>query len=196
MNEKKTESSDKKVKRGRRRIYQEPIEENAIVKVEIAEVFEEPPSKDLIRKGERITTKYVHLSAGFGLIPFPLLDFASIIALQTLMVAKLAALWGVPFSKNRDKSLLMSLISGLISSSFGAGGIGSFIKMIPVIGQIAGLLAYPVVAGATTYAIGKVFIKHFDSGGTLLDFNPRSVKKYYDDQFEKGKEVVSNLKTK
>jgi hypothetical protein len=29
----------------------------------------------------------------------------------------------------------------------------------------------PLVAAGATWVIGKVFIKHFASGGTLLDFN-------------------------
>jgi len=30
----------------------------------------------------------------------------------------------------------------------------------------------PVVSAGATWVIGKVFIQHFASGGTLLDFNP------------------------
>ena len=30
----------------------------------------------------------------------------------------------------------------------------------------------PVLSAGATYAIGQAFIKHFESGGTLLDFNP------------------------
>jgi len=37
----------------------------------------------------------------------------------------------------------------------------------------------PIVAGAATYAIGKVFVRHFASGGTFLTFNPEKVKDYY-----------------
>jgi len=30
----------------------------------------------------------------------------------------------------------------------------------------------PVLSAGATYAVGKAFIQHFASGGTLLDFNP------------------------
>jgi hypothetical protein len=30
----------------------------------------------------------------------------------------------------------------------------------------------PALSAGATFAIGKVFIQHFASGGTLLDFNP------------------------
>jgi hypothetical protein len=45
----------------------------------------------------------------------------------------------------------------------------------------------PGVAGAATYAVGKVFIQHFESGGTLLNFNPDSVRDYYKQELQKGK---------
>jgi hypothetical protein len=39
--------------------------------------------------------------------------------------------------------------------------------------------------------MGKVFIQHFESGGTFLTFDPQQVRDYYAQQFEKGKEEVS-----
>ena len=48
----------------------------------------------------------------------------------------------------------------------------------------------PVMAGAITYATGKIFTSHFEAGGTLLDFNPDTMKEYYKELFEKGKTVA------
>ena len=36
------------------------------------------------------------------------------------------------------------------------------------IGQSTGAITMPVIAGASTYAIYKVFVQHFESGGTFL----------------------------
>jgi hypothetical protein len=49
----------------------------------------------------------------------------------------------------------------------------------------------PVFAGAATYAIGKVFIQHFEAGGTLLDFEPAKVREHFRQQFEKGRDLSS-----
>jgi lipoate-protein ligase A len=49
------------------------------------------------------------------------------------------------------------------------------------------------IGGAATYAIGRVFIQHFESGGTFLDFNPEKVREYFKEQFERGKGVASEL---
>ena len=53
----------------------------------------------------------------------------------------------------------------------------------------------PVFSGAATWAIGKVFIQHFASGGTFLDFDPKKVKDYFMDLFKQGQEIAHNLKT-
>src|ERR1700730_706761 len=36
----------------------------------------------------------------------------------------------------------------------------------------------PAVGAGATWIIGKVFIKHFTSGGTLLDFNPPNYREF------------------
>jgi hypothetical protein len=43
----------------------------------------------------------------------------------------------------------------------------------------------PVVSAGATYVIGKVFIQHFASGGTLLDFNPPDYREFIKAQKEK-----------
>jgi exopolyphosphatase/pppGpp-phosphohydrolase len=66
--------------------------------------------------------------------------------------------------------------------------------MIPGLGSIIGGITVSVFAGASTYALGEVFKKHFSSGGTILDFDPERLRKLYKEQFEKGKKVVEDLK--
>lgn len=50
-----------------------------------------------------------------------------------------------------------------------------------------------VLSGASSFALGQVFIKHFETGGTILDFDVDRLKKYYNEMFEKGKEVAQDL---
>jgi hypothetical protein len=45
----------------------------------------------------------------------------------------------------------------------------------------------PAVAAASTWATGKVFIRHFESGGTFLDFDPAKARAYYAEEYEAGK---------
>ncbi len=67
--------------------------------------------------------------------------------------------------------------------------------MIPFVGSTLGALSMPVMAGASTYAIGKVFIQHFESGGTFLTFDPKAVKDYYAEQLKEGSVVAKQVKT-
>jgi len=48
---------------------------------------------------------------------------------------------------------------------------------IPLLGQACAVLTMPVSGGAATYALGMVFIQHFSSGGTFLNFDPDQVKR-------------------
>ena len=66
--------------------------------------------------------------------------------------------------------------------------------MLPVVGSIIGGVTVSVFAGASTYALGQVFKRHFESGGTILDFDPARLKKLYKEQFEKGKKVAEQLR--
>jgi hypothetical protein len=43
----------------------------------------------------------------------------------------------------------------------------------------------PVLSAGATYAIGKAFIQHFASGGTLLDFNPPDYRDFVKAQKER-----------
>ena len=64
---------------------------------------------------------------------------------------------------------------------------GSLIKGIPGIGSAVGALTMPVYSAGATYVIGQVFMKHFASGGTLLDFNPPDYREFIKTQQAKFK---------
>lgn len=132
-------------------------------------------------------------SMGVGLIPVPVVDLVALTGIQINMLRSLAKAYDIPFSRDLVKNIIASLIGGGIPVSF-AGALASVMKTIPVIGQATGVLAMPVLAGATTYAVGKVFIQHFASGGTFLSFNPDEVREYYYEMFKEGQEVATKLK--
>ena len=142
----------------------------------------------------KITNRYMLWSMGAGLVPIPIVDFAAIVAIQLKMLSELAKYYGVEFSEERGKSIVSSLIGGVTTGALANGGIGSFLKSIPGAGTLFGMVAMPLSAGATTYAVGKVFIQHFASGGTFLNFNPDEVREYFEEKVQEGKDVVKNVK--
>jgi uncharacterized protein (DUF697 family) len=123
-----------------------------------------------------------------GLVPIPLVDMAVVGGVQLQMLRKLSDIYGVPFSENMGKSVLASLAGAVIPASTAtttAMGIGSVAKGMPGIGTLVGALTMPVFSAGATYIIGKVFIQHFASGGTLLDFNPPDYREFIKAQKEK-----------
>jgi uncharacterized protein (DUF697 family) len=127
-------------------------------------------------------------SGAAGLIPVPLVDMAAVGGVQLHMLRRLSEIYGIPFSENRGKSILASLAGAVIPASTAtttAMGVSSLMKGLPGIGTAIGALTMPVVAAGATWVIGKVFIQHFASGGTLLDFNPPDYREFIKAQKEK-----------
>jgi len=142
---------------------------------------------------DRIIRNHILASMGVGLIPVPLVDLIALTGVQLNMLRKLAKIYGVEFYKDKGKHLIASLLGSSVTVAIG-GSLSSLVKTIPVVGQVTGALTMPAAAGATTYAIAKVFTMHFASGGTFLDFNPETVKAYYTEMLKKGEQVTADLK--
>ncbi|MEM1123285.1 MAG: SHOCT domain-containing protein, partial [Bacteroidota bacterium] len=113
-------------------------------------------------------------------------DIFAVSALQLDMIRQLCRVYDVDFQETQGKALVTSLTSSALARI----GAGSVIKLIPGLGSFIGGATVSVFAGASTYALGEVFKKHFASGGTILDFDPDRLRKYYKEKFEKGKKVA------
>jgi uncharacterized protein (DUF697 family) len=150
----------------------------------------ELPVSDKEAAAEKTIKKYMYWSVGAGLIPVPLVDLAAVTGIQLKMIADLAKQYNTKFSKQSTKAILSSLVGGGVTAEGGPIA-ASLVKGIPLIGQTAGALTMPAVAGASTYAIGKVFVAHFESGGTLLDFDPDKMRAYYADELHKSKKAAT-----
>jgi len=126
------------------------------------------------------------------LVPVPILDLALLTALQLKMLHSLSNVYGVKFAKNLGKEAITSLVGGIAPVAM-TPAIASAIKIIPFVGQIAGGLSLATLGGASTYAIGKVFTQHFESGGTFLTFDPEKVRDYYASSLDEGKKVIHEV---
>jgi uncharacterized protein (DUF697 family) len=79
--------------------------------------------------------------------------------------------------------LIASLAGTMIPATSGMGA-ASLFKAVPIVGTIVSGFVMPTLSAGATYAIGKVFIQHFASGGTLLDFNPPDYREFIKAQKE------------
>ncbi len=136
-----------------------------------------------------IVKNHIIWSMGAGFIPVPFADLFAVTAIQLDMIRQLSNLYDVDFKETSGKAIITSL-SGASVARMGARAI----KFIPGVGSIMGGVTLAVLSGASTYALGEVFKSHFDNGGTFLDFDVSRIKRMYDEKFEKGKEVVKDIK--
>ncbi|MEL6143025.1 MAG: DUF697 domain-containing protein, partial [Bacteroidota bacterium] len=123
-------------------------------------------------------------------IPLPVADVFAVSALQLDMIRQLCRVYGLDFAETQGKAI----VSSLTTSTMARAGARSLIKLIPGLGTVVGGITVAAVNGASTYALGQVFKKHFKTGGTILDFDTERLKKMYNEQFEKGKSIATKWK--
>lgn len=142
---------------------------------------------------DQIIRKRVYASLALGLAPVPLVDLAGLFAIQVELVRRLAKEHEVPFKANLAKSLISSLVGGALPVA-AAPLFASLIKFVPVIGTTTGAVSMSIMGGAATYGVGRVFAKHFATGGSLVDFKTDKMRDYFNQKFREGKDVAANMK--
>lgn len=142
------------------------------------------------KQAQQTIRRYMLFSAGAGLIPIHYLDLAAISGLQLKMLAEISKIYDVPFQENIGKAAIGSLAGFVVPHAAAVGTIGSLIKSFPGLGGVAGAPLTAVFAGAYAWALGNMFIQHFESGGTFLNFNPEQVREYFKAQFEGAKKIT------
>lgn len=142
-----------------------------------------------------IVNNNIALAMGAGLIPLPWLDLAAITAVQLKLGKELAEHYGVDYKEEQVKGIVVALLGAYTSTAAASTAAAGLAKFLPGLGAVIGVVTLPLVAGAITYAVGKIFIQHLESGGTFLSLKAADVQAGFLREVEKGKQVVS-AKTK
>lgn len=151
---------------------------------------EETGKSDKAKHADTIIRNHIAWSMGASfLVPIPIADIFAVGALQLDMIRQLCRAYGVPFSETQGKAI----VSALTSSTLARAGARSLIKLVPGLGTLIGGITVSIFNGASTYALGEVFKRHFETGGTILDFDVEGLKNMYKEKFEKGKEVAKDI---
>jgi uncharacterized protein (DUF697 family) len=145
---------------------------------------------------KKIVSNYMWWSMGAGLIPVPFVDLAAVSGVQIKMLKDMSEIYNIKFSENKGKAIVSALLGSILPNSLSVGNMGSLLKMLPIVGPILGGISMSIFSGAATYAIGKIFIQHFEAGGTFLDFNPASVKSYFKTLFAEGTDIAKEMNEK
>ena len=120
------------------------------------------------RKAIAIVERYANGSAIGGAIPVPLVNAAAIAALMVRMIKSLSQLYGVPFERNRTRSIVVGLMGGTLPTGFATIATSTLSYIVPGLNLI-GLAVASVTSGAYARSIGQLYIEHFESG-TAVDF--------------------------
>jgi uncharacterized protein (DUF697 family) len=132
-------------------------------------------SKDVHREAALTISKAVKWSAAATVLPVPFFDLVALGAVQVKMVRDLAKVYGVDDKSETLKGVISALLGTLAPAAMSGGLFGSALKLIPFSGSIVGSVGLAAFGSAATYAIGKVFVAHFERGGTLKSFSAEEV---------------------
>lgn len=123
-----------------------------------------PVGSDRAKGAEALVDRYAKYAGALGLVPVPIVDFATIAAVQMAMLRALTAHYGVPFNRERGKRVIAALLGSVMPTLAGY-------QLTKVVGTLLGMITVSGFAVAATSALGALFIAHFESGGTLADID-------------------------
>ncbi len=137
-------------------------------------------------RGMTLIQRRIWWSAGAGLVPIPLAEVVAITAIQIRLIKDLADLYQLDFDQERAKSVVITLLGGLGSVSLGKITALGLLRFLPGIGIPAASVSVSAFATGVTYAIGIVFLTHFEQGGTLGDLDPDQAKALFKASLKTG----------
>jgi uncharacterized protein (DUF697 family) len=117
---------------------------------------------------------YSMLAATAGAIPIPWLDLLILPGIQTRMIFHLAQYYGQPLSGRRFLELAGTLGLGIMARQ----ATREVLKFIPYVGSVAG----SVLAGASTFALGKAFCYYYRAVHQGHVPKPAELRRYYQEQ--------------
>lgn len=144
-----------------------------------------------LQRSEEIIRNHVMWASGVGAIPLPIIDIAGVTVVQLDMIRQLANLYGVNYDESSGKHIITA-VAGSTMARLGA----SFVKAIPVIGQLLGGVSMSILSGASTYGMGKVFVNHFANGGNLFNIDLNWAQQFYQQEYKKGETFTQEITKK
>lgn len=137
-------------------------------------------------EANRIVRNHALWGAAVGVIPIPFLDLGSVAMVQEDMLRDMCKLYAIPFNEKEIKTRAITLAGGSLPRV-----LASAAKRLPGIGTVVGSIALPVLAGAGTYTMGQVVLRHFEEGGRSLSISSKAAKSFYSDLVAQGKNLLA-----
>lgn len=128
--------------------------------------------KKLKKQALHVVNFYTALSGGMGLIPVSIFYQLAVAGILSKMLYDLSKLYGTTLSKQKNKAIIAAVLGGAhaewIPNYLGVNAE----KVLPGLSSVGIAMARPVVGAGITYAIGRLFVHHFETGAWLRDTPP------------------------
>lgn len=127
-------------------------------------------------------------SVAASLIPIPYLDLAALGAIQVNMIVDLANLYDQKVTKQAVQGVISVMLGTLVPAGAAHLAVSSSTKLLPGYGTAIGAVSLATFGTAATYSIGKVFVRHFEKGGTIGNFSTAAVQEDLKKEFASASE--------
>jgi uncharacterized protein (DUF697 family) len=126
------------------------------------------PAQFRALQADATINRHVALASGTGFIPVPIFDVVATTGVQADLLLSLFRIYGHDITKERARSIVTVLLGASLPSLLTRTVVSAF-KLVPGVGTALGFFTSPALAGASTYAVGKVVQEHLVNGGNALD---------------------------
>jgi uncharacterized protein (DUF697 family) len=131
------------------------------------------------------------LAAGLGVVPIPFFNFVSAAAVQIAMVQSITRLYNIDVKKSWIKNIIASVLGGVAATGF-SGVAAKGLVAVPLVGTSLAVLSAPALNGLTTYALGYMFIRYFESSDGFVKTNAKALGNWFKEGFKEGREKLGS----
>ena len=135
----------------------------------------------------KIIRKSVYAAMGIGIVPIPFFNLAAVTTSSIVMIKRLSALYGVEFKEGVARKIITAVVGagvGVLAS----GPVESIVGAVPIIGLPLAIATKPTLNAMTTYALGQMFVNHFEEGGGFVSVNIDVMKESFSSAFKNSRE--------
>ncbi len=134
------------------------------------------PSPARTLAAQRIVRHHAALCAAASFIPMPIVGSVAITGVQLDMLRDLSRLYGVSFSQDTGRALLASAAGGVLNYYLAQNPLTRAVRdflnaTVPWLAWPLRMLTGPALMAGYTVLLGQAFVRHYEKGGTHLNFN-------------------------
>lgn len=144
-------------------------------------------SEETALRADNCIKNHVIAAMGIGLIPSALVDVLAITGIEVKMIRDLARLYRFPVPHQLVAYKVLISLIGSIGPVYFSTRMHSALKGVPLVGHAVYVGLLSVTGGAAVYAVGKIFQKHYESGGTFLSRDNSLIREYFQQKYREGK---------